>query len=214
MNKEQYEKIIGYAKRIAIQRKYANLVNGLQPVEDLQAKYDASYKAIRDEFARWQQGQSTEWHVLHRAATVCYYSVQLTYQTGGHDEWGPAYASVRLYLPGWKEREVVAACDVLYWSRSSREVSKDIAFEVRLIRERIENLPPMGPPRGNRNSAAAKEGNGFTLNAYISAERSVKLKTLLAHYKRDVTTEEERRLARELLNDAIDAAFQAISEQS
>src|SRR5580765_6465528 len=97
--------IIQYAKKIAQHQGYPHLENGLQPLEDreiegkiypgLNTKYQREFLELREAFVNWQSQQGkTQWHVLHEAADVYYYSRQIEEQSG-QPLWPMAYASIK-----------------------------------------------------------------------------------------------------------------------
>jgi hypothetical protein len=138
VRQEMSDHIIDYARQIAVYRGYDNLVNGLQPLDVLEAKYQHELEELREAFTSWQSGQDkTQWHVLHEATDVYYYSRQIEAQSG-QSLWPVAYASIRHYLPAeWGEHEIREAADAKYGWRASGPGNKDEAYELHLIQERI-----------------------------------------------------------------------------
>lgn len=149
--------IIKYAKKIAQYQGYPRLDNELQPIEayevdgksypGLEAKYQREWIELRDAYANWQSEQGkTQWHVLHEAADVYYYSQQLEAQSR-QPLWDVAIRSVKNYLPHeWSGREIKTAARAKYKWRSSAPSNKNEDYEIGLIKEAVKALAPMGRP--------------------------------------------------------------------
>ena len=205
------ERVIEYAKRIAIYQKHSNLVNGLQSFDVLNDKAQEKFLQIRQTFMETQQEGTTKtaWHVLRKAASLYYYSIQME-ERSQRPCWEVTFASIKVYLPSiWKEREVEAAADVLYGWRSSSAKNKDEALELEIIQERVESLPRRpGAVPGNQYSK--KRTTGRPVSIYLTGEDVEKLRANLVSRGAPVNDQEENRLARAILRLGIQEEYEKI----
>lgn len=189
------DNLINYAKKIAVYQHYPRLENGLQPLgtytldgreyKGLMDKYTDECVAIRNVYASWQSGsgRATEWHVLAKAANICYYTTQIEKQTG-QSAWPVAYHGLKIYLPyDWGEREVEAAADTIYAWRSATPDNKDTDYEIDLVKERISVLP---------SSERRSPGRPVTLHSQVTFNIRT-LSAEAAQYIDDTRGEQTRR---------------------
>jgi hypothetical protein len=146
------DKLIGYARQIAQYRGYPRLENGLQPVErywyitdegnneeypGLRDKYHAEHQELHE-----AQQQKTRLHMLHEAADIVYYAMQLDEQ---HAQPRSGYQSVQeeaaalLNLYGISQREAEIAAEAKYKFRAAQSGNKNEAMELNLIAEAISH---------------------------------------------------------------------------
>lgn len=202
------EKVIEYAKRIAIYQKHPNLENGLQPFDVLNDKAQQKFLEIRQTFLDVQQGTKSSWHVLRKAAGLYYYSIQMEEQAKGQPYWPVTYASIKIYLSSeWKEREVEAAADALYGWRSSSAKNKDETLEIEIIQERVEGLPRR-PGAAPGNQYSKKRTTGRPVSIYLTGEDIERLRSTLEYRQTPVNDQEENRLARAILRLGIQEEYE------
>ncbi len=120
------------ARQIAIYRGYTNLVDGLQPAVDLEAKYYHEWQELREAIAT-----KSRLHQLHESADLYYYACQLEQQTG---QSFLASTLASLHNFGMSEQEVEASALAKYGFRAEKAGNKDEAHELQLIREAIAAL--------------------------------------------------------------------------
>ncbi len=126
------EAILTYARQIAQYRGHANLVNGLQPAADLEAKYYHEWEELREAIAT-----KTRLHQLHEAADLYYYACQLEAQTG-QSFLASTLASIHNFSMDAVEVEAAALAKCGY--RAERAGNKDEAHELQLIQEAIQTV--------------------------------------------------------------------------
>lgn len=124
-----YDKIIKYAKKIAVYQKTRNLVNGLQNAETLSHKYNQEWAELEEAIKH-----KTFLHCLHEVADVYYYACQLQYQTG--DDYTNMCLSDLTDLD-FKIREIVNSCLAKYKYRSGGPNRKNEQEELALIAKSV-----------------------------------------------------------------------------
>lgn len=124
--------MIANAKQIAIYQRYTNLIDGLQPVADLEAKYYHEWQELREAIAT-----KSRVYWLHEAADIYYYANQLEAQAG--PSWLPsALASLHTY--GLDADQVERAALAKYNWRASAPNNKNEDYELALISAALERL--------------------------------------------------------------------------
>lgn len=124
------ETLVTYARRIAVYRGYIDLVDGLQPLHVLLAKYGHEQDELLE-----AEITKTPLHVLHEAADVLYYAACID-AAEGKDETYPValhWLAARAIDVQQAERAALAK----YGWRAGGATRKDEAYELRLIAEAI-----------------------------------------------------------------------------
>ncbi|HEY7414939.1 MAG TPA: hypothetical protein VH593_07090, partial [Ktedonobacteraceae bacterium] len=117
------QQLVAYARQIAVYKGYDKLVNGLQPAQDLEGKYEHEWLEFHEKQVR--NAPLTE--QLHEAADVLYYACQLEQQTGQ----SLAATTLKLLVnTGMRQDRVIAAALAKYEYRASRPNSKDEQHEL------------------------------------------------------------------------------------
>lgn len=124
------ERILTYARQIARYRGYTNLIDGLQPASDLEAKYYHEWEELREAIAF-----KSRLHWYHEAADLYYYACQLEVQTG-QSFLASTLASLHTY--GMEVHLVEQAALAKYNWRASAPNNKDEEYELALIQTAIE----------------------------------------------------------------------------
>ena len=127
--------LVQYARQIAIYRGYPDLVNGLQPLERLQEKYQHEIGEFKEALA------GKIWlHMLHEAADVLYYAACIDEQAASHlysDALRECMQLLRFHGVRVSEQQIEAAALAKYEYRASALDTKDEAHELRLIEEAV-----------------------------------------------------------------------------
>lgn len=124
------ELLVSYACQIAVYRGYTDLVDGLQSLHVLLAKYRHEQEELLE-----AEAVKTPLHVLHEAADVLYYAACID-AASGKDETYPAalhWLAARAIVPVQAERAALAK----YGWRAGGANRKDEDIELRLIAEAI-----------------------------------------------------------------------------
>ncbi len=126
MNNTQ-QLLVSYARKIAVYRGYADLVNGLQSAARLEAKLLHEQEELQE-----AQAEKSRLHAYHEAADILYYAACLQEQEQGKaarfDE-SRAWLRERGLDPAKAERAAMAK----YGWRAGGPNRKDEAYELRLL---------------------------------------------------------------------------------
>lgn len=148
---EPKEQLVEYARTIAVQRGYTDLVNGLQPLKrpdgsGLLTKFDHEVDELRHAMAPVPWQGKTWLHVLHEVADVLYYAACIDAQTGlesYHPLVRDCLKILRVHGLKLSVLQLEACALAKYAYRSSATYTKDEAHELRLIEEAVATgLPP------------------------------------------------------------------------
>lgn len=132
MNTQQ-QQLVTYARQIAVYRGYTELIDGLQPLSVLLAKYSHEQEELLD-----AQLHKSSLHVLHEAADVLYYAACIDAAEGKDETYhsGLLWLAARDIDPDKAERAALAK----YGWRAGGEKRKDEAYELRLIAEAVGEI--------------------------------------------------------------------------
>lgn len=117
--------LVAFARRIAVQQEYTDLVNGLQPVERLEKKYAFEKYELLDELKHDDGSTDANIKILSEAADMLYYSACLTAQ--GSSTWQRTHNFIASSGVNLEHAEKAAL--IKYELRSAAPNSKDFEKE-------------------------------------------------------------------------------------
>lgn len=132
------DRLVSYARQIAIYRGYPDLVNGLQPLERLREKYAHEIEEFKEALA------SKSWlHQLHEASDVIYYAACADEQADSpeSDLYSAALREcaqlIRFHGTPVTDKQIEAAARAKYGWRAAEADNKNEAHELVLIEQAV-----------------------------------------------------------------------------